>query len=301
MADSRIKPDPPDPRGKPPTKLRRGGPKHAADEPPRKRAPRKAAAKPTSSAPTSSAPRSPMFGITGVRARELRDMSPITAVPFNRSAEKAEDRVRKLGAEGHEYAVRQAMRAGGGRPSVTGRAASGAAAGAATGATIGSLVPGLGTGVGAATGTVVGAAGGGLSGAKAKRAYKAAMRTSPGARRALVAEFGICVVILALSPMTDKRRDEPPATWMKRFTAILGLFFLLGLISAGGRSMTRVAAGFGALVTVALAVSERDLFTRIATAFRSDTGAPATGTGPPDSAGTTLGSEVGSVVSEFAP
>jgi hypothetical protein len=259
-----------DPRARK-VKDRRPGPRHARPDdteatprPPRKRAPRKAA--PISSAPASSV--------------------PVTAPLFDRSAEHAAERTRRLAAEGHEYAVRQAIRATGGRPSVSGRALSGGAAGAATGATIGSLVaPGPGTAVGAAAGGGVGAVAGGVSGASAKKAYMAMMRTSPGAHRALVAEFGICMAVVALSPLTDRRKEEPPGRVMKRLAAILGVFFILGLVSAGGRSLARVAAGFGALVTVALLVSDRDLFTRVTAIFASSSDAVPAGTGPDQSVG----------------
>lgn len=163
---------------------------------------------------------------------------------------------------------------------MTGRAVSGGAAGVAAGATLGSIVPGVGTAAGAAVGGTVGTVGGAVSGAKAKKAYKAAMRTSPGAHKALVAEFGVCITIVALSPLTDRRKDDTPGHFMKRLTAVLGLFFVLGLVSAGGRSMARVASAFGGLIAVVLAVSERDLFTKLATVFTSTEDAPAGGTGP---------------------
>jgi hypothetical protein len=174
------------------------------------------------------------------------------------------ERARRLAAEGHEYATRQAIRATSGKPSVTGRAASGAAAGAATGAALGTVVPGVGNAVGAGAGAVLGGAGGALSGARAKKAYKQATRMHTPARRIIVIEFAICIVVAALSPLTDRKREEPPAAWMKRMTALMGLFFILGLLSAGGRGLAKLAAGFGGLVTVGLVVSERNLFVKLA-------------------------------------
>jgi hypothetical protein len=67
---------------------------------------------------------------------------------------------------------------------------------------------------------------------------------------------------------------------MKRMTAICGLFFLLGIVSAAGRGAARAAAGFGGIVVVALAISERDLFVKITTIFQSTNDKPAGGTGP---------------------
>jgi hypothetical protein len=129
---------------------------------------------------------------------------------------------------------------------------------------LGTIVPGVGNAVGAGVGAVVGGAGGALSGAKAKREYRAAMRSSPGARRALIAELTVCLAIVAFSPLTDRRREDKPGTWMRRMTAILGLFFVLGLVSAAGAGGARIAAGLGGLVTVTLAISERDLFAKLA-------------------------------------
>jgi lysylphosphatidylglycerol synthetase-like protein (DUF2156 family) len=142
------------------------------------------------------------------------------------------------------------------------------------------VVPGIGTALGAGAGAVVGGTGGAVAGAKAKKAYKASLRSNGNARRVLVAEFAVCVVIAALSPLTDKRQSEAPGAWMKRMTAILGIFFILGLVSAAGRGASKIAAGFGGIVAVTLALSERDLFMKVATIFASTTDKPDTGTGP---------------------
>ncbi len=189
------------------------------------------------------------------------------------SASRARGHSERVARAAESYANRQAYRATHGKPSVTGRAASGAAAGAAAGTAI---APGIGTAVGAGVGGI----GGGLAGASAKKAYKVATRANGQARRIIVAEFALCAVIVALSPLTDEKKDEKPGHWMKRMTAVMALFFLLGLISAAGTGAARVAAGFGGIVTVALAVGERNLFTKIGEIFKSDKDSPAQGTGP---------------------
>lgn len=172
-------------------------------------------------------------------------------------------RTRDLIAEGRAAAMRGAMRAGaGGKPSVTGRAVGGAAAGAAVGSAI---APGPGTAVGAAVGGV----GGALAGRAAKKAYKLARHASPGARKLIVAEFLVCMAIAALSPLSDRKKDETAGRMMKRLTAIMGVFFILGLVSAAGRGPSKFAAGFGGLITAALALSERDVFLKIATTIGS--------------------------------
>lgn len=159
-----------------------------------------------------------------------------------------------------DYATRQALKRTEGKPSVTGRAAAGAAAGTAAGAALGGPV-------GAAAGAVLGGTGGALAGAKAKKAYKMATHASLGARRAVVAEFMACMVVIGLSPLTDKRKQETPATFMRRMTAVMALFLILGLISGAGRGAGKFAAGFGGIVTVAVVISNRDLFMKIGDLF----------------------------------
>jgi hypothetical protein len=199
---------------------------------------------------------------------------------------RAARRLRVAADEGHAYAVRQAYRATNGKPSVTGRAVAGGAAGAATGATVGSVVPVVGTAVGTGAGAAIGATTGAVAGARAKRAYKAAMRESPRARQLIVAEFAACMVVAGLSPLTDTKKGEKPGAFMRRMTALMGLFFLLGLMTTAGRGAAKAAAAFGGLVTVGLLVSERNLFVKLAAAFAPDVNdAEAAGSGPGPSGG----------------
>jgi lysylphosphatidylglycerol synthetase-like protein (DUF2156 family) len=136
-------------------------------------------------------------------------------------------------------------------------------------------VPGVGNAVGAGVGAVVGGAGGAVGGAKAKKAYKMATRTNGRVRRLIVMEFAICIVIVALSPLTDAKKDEPPPAVMKRFSAVVALFFVLGMVASMGRGAANAAAGLGGVVTVALLVSRRDLLAKLADIFA----APSSGTG----------------------
>lgn len=98
--------------------------------------------------------------------------------------------------------------------------------------------------------------------------------SGPGspARRVLVAEFALCMVLVALSPTTDAKRNESPAAWMKRASAVMALFFVLGLIASGGQGASRAAAGFGGLVTLTLAISSRSIFVVLASKVGSDAG-----------------------------
>jgi hypothetical protein len=149
--------------------------------------------------------------------------APTGAARDSRDSAAKRRREDNLIQEGREYAHREAMRRTDGRPSVLGRAAAGAAAGTATGAAVGGPV-------GAAAGAAIGGTGGALAGRKAKKAYDMAMSGGGGFRRILVAEFLVCMVVAALSPLTDRKKDESGASHMKRLTAIMGLFFVLGLV-----------------------------------------------------------------------
>lgn len=174
-----------------------------------------------------------------------------------------------------------------GKTSVTGKTAKGAISGASTGAVLGSVVPGIGTAAGAAAGAAIGGTGGAIGGVKARKAEKAAARgDGTTSRRLLVAEFTICIVILALSPLTAPE-DKPmaPGDWMKKGSAICGLFLFLGLISSIGRGGAKIATSFGGLVVLVLMVNERSVFAVLAKKFNSTAGAEPQAIGPPSDGG----------------
>lgn len=202
--------------------------------------------------------------------------TPVTAPIRPRPTSGGNPRRQAAAAEAaRDYSQRQAIRSGTAKPSVVGGATAGGLGGAAAGAAIGGPP-------GAAVGGALGAVGGGVGGARAKKAYKAAMRSNGQARKVIVAEFAVCIVIAALSPLTDRKRDEKPGAFMKRMSAIMALFLILALVSAMGRTASRISAGLGGLITVGLVVSERDLFIQLARIFGSANDKPAAGTGPDD-------------------
>ncbi len=84
------------------------------------------------------------------------------------------------------------------------------------------------------------------------------------ARKLLVAEFVLCMVVLAFSPLAERNAGEKPAAFMKRASAIMGVFFMLGLIATAGRGASRASAAFGGLVTLVLLISSRSIFTVLA-------------------------------------
>lgn len=152
-----------------------------------------------------------------------------------------------------------------GKPSVARGTVGGGASGAAKGAAVGTLIGPEGTVVGAAGGAVLGAAGGGVKAHRAKvAARKAKVKALGPGRQALVAEFVVCMVILALSPLTDRHQSEGPQAFLKRGAATMAVFFILGLFGATGKGPARIAAMGGGLITLSLMVSDRDVFASLA-------------------------------------
>lgn len=209
---------------------------------------------------------------------EIERRSPRSAAPATRPRAPAgpnskERRARAVAGELRDVAYRQAIASrGGGKPSVAGSAGKGAVAGGATGAALGTAIggPGLGTGIGAVAGGAIGGAGGAVGGARAKKRWRAE-RAGPY-RKWLVIEFAVCIVIAALSPLTADETEKRAGPWMKRMSAIMALFLILGLISAGGRGAGKFAAGVGGLVAIGLMISQRNLFGRLADIFSNRDG-----------------------------
>lgn len=195
------------------------------------------------------------------------------------AASKKKKQVTRNKAIAAGHAVAGNRKTAGGKPSTTKHVVSGAASGASTGAMIGSVVPGIGTAVGAAVGGVAGAGAGARAGHKAKKAYAAENRQG-GYKQLLIAEFVICLVITALSPLTDKHKEDSPATVMKRYTAVAALFLILGLVSSGGRSAAKMASAFGGIATAVLLLSERNVLMVLAKKFSTPGVAGPAGPGP---------------------
>lgn len=215
-------------------------------------------------APASAYPPNPKPGTTSKAPRRQGPQHAAGGAKGPSGAAKAAQSRKRQQAildEARSYAHREALKAGsGGKPSVTGRALGGAAAGAAAGGAIGNAP-------GAAVGAGIGGISGAMAGRTAKKAWRMASHASPRTRRIIVAEFLICMIIVGLSPLTPKRKDETWPFMAKRLTAIMGVFLILGLLSAAGRGAAKFAAGVGGLVTLGLLLAERDLFTQAAKIF----------------------------------
>jgi hypothetical protein len=81
----------------------------------------------------------------------------------------------------------------------------------------------------------------------------------------MIAEFLVCVILLALSPLAKKPGEMGPVRFMKRGSATCAFFVVLGLVSSAGKGAARAAAMFGALVTLVLLVDQREAFGKLAT------------------------------------
>ena len=137
------------------------------------------------------------------------------------------------------------------------RRPAGQGAGAGQGEGGGDRPPGnvsRGTSPGGRTGTTTANRSGGLSAPKLSSFGKGR------ARKALVAEFLVCVIILALSPLSGKHGTDDVHAWIRRWFGISGLFFFLGLMALGGDRLARIAAASGLIVTAALVANDSDVF-----------------------------------------
>lgn len=183
--------------------------------------------------------------------------APVKAQPgsrLDRLRTSAASHAQDLSRAGEGALTRQAVQGTAGpRPSIIGAAVAGGAAGAPAGP----------------AGMAAGAAIGGAGGRAQQKAWRRARRDPAirGPRQALMAEMILCMVIIALAPLTDRRRQDPPGAFIIRLSATMLLFLLLSIIGASSGGSARMAAAFGGLVTVTLAVSERDVFAALAAAL----------------------------------
>lgn len=108
----------------------------------------------------------------------------------------------------------------------------------------------------------------GRPGARRQAARAAARLPAPlrgtAPRRALVAEFVAAALILGLTPVSPAHTDDGPADWLRRATALAGLFALLGLASTAGPRSARVAAAFGGITVLGMLIAERELVVSLA-------------------------------------
>lgn len=88
------------------------------------------------------------------------------------------------------------------------------------------------------------------------------------ARKWLLAELVVCVLLLMLSGMTGKASKDGSQTdtgsrLAVKGSALAGVFIVLGLVSAGGRGGQKAAGSLGLLITLAYVFNEREVFTTL--------------------------------------
>jgi hypothetical protein len=95
--------------------------------------------------------------------------------------------------------------------------------------------------------------------------------------RIVLAEFAVCIVLIAASPVLTPRTKASGATVavdataslagpLVRLTAVCVVFFVLALMATGPKA-GKVAAAFGGLVVAGTALNATDMFTALGHAF----------------------------------
>lgn len=172
------------------------------------------------------------------------------------------------------------------------RAASAAGKTGGKGAALAAAAPGGGGGGGRGSGAAPARGGGGDAERPWRNVKEGKGKTlklgsgSQGSyRKALIAEFLVCLLLLAFSPLAKGPGEMGPIRFMKRGTATAALFVILGLVSSAGAGAAKACAMFGGLVTLVLLVDQREAFGKLAeilTREDDETGATQSSLGPPD-------------------
>lgn len=106
------------------------------------------------------------------------------------------------------------------------------------------------------------------SGGKAKSGGRRAVRFALG-RKALLAEFIACLLLLGLSGITGTVTgsdgiEQTGSRLAIKGSALAGVFVVLGLVAAGGKGAERAAGALGAVITLAYVFQERATFAAVA-------------------------------------
>lgn len=123
-----------------------------------------------------------------------------------------------------------------------------------------------GAGKGAAGGGAAASGGLDLSGSLgqarkgAKKVLGKKKRTST--QRVLIAELLVCLLVVALGPIAKTVSGKD---FMKRGSAVLATFMILGLVSSIGPKAGKAAGAFGLLVTLAILVDQKSVFGKLVT------------------------------------
>jgi len=108
----------------------------------------------------------------------------------------------------------------------------------------------------------------GSTGSTGSTAGRALGKVGPRARKWLLAELVVCVLLLVLSGVTGTASDDAKDTGGRlavKGSALAGVFVVLGLVSAGGKGAEKAAGALGALITLSYLFSERDAISAVST------------------------------------
>lgn len=113
---------------------------------------------------------------------------------------------------------------------------------------------------------------------KPPAAARALGKVPARARKWLLAELVVCVLLLALSGMTGTAsktgtQQDTGSRLAVKGSALAGVFIVLGLVSAGGKGGEKAAGSLGLLITLAYMFNEREVFTTLST-WAKAAGAP---------------------------
>jgi hypothetical protein len=140
-----------------------------------------------------------------------------------------------------------------------------------------------------------------------QRTAKSVAVPKPGAtyHRWVLAEFIACLMMAVVGAvLSPRKRADGVITWASlivQLTAISGVFFVLALLSAG-RTMGKVAAAFGLLVTLGVLFNSTAAFKALAKMFSPPPSATGTGAaGSTAAAPTSTGPAAGSPLNPGAP
>lgn len=102
----------------------------------------------------------------------------------------------------------------------------------------------------------------------AKKPAGVAAKVPAHARKWLLAEFVVCVLLLVLSGLTgqaskDGTQTDTGSRLAVKGSALAGVFIVLGLVSAGGKGAEKAAGALGVLITLAYMFQEKDTFTSV--------------------------------------
>jgi len=147
---------------------------------------------------------------------------------------------------------------------MTAPVAGAAAAGGRGAAAAGARGAGKGAAGGAAAGSGIGT---GSLGQVTKGAKKVlGKKKRPAVQRVLIAELLICLLVVALGPIAKTVSGKD---FMKRGSAILAAFLVLGLVSSIGPKAGKAAGAFGLLMTLAILVDQKSVFSKLITVMNA--------------------------------